>query len=97
MVYLEPTKSRVVVRPIKADTETPGGIILPDRAQKQQTNIGTIVSIPGSDEAHDDHRMGLGAVVVFADYAGVAVEFENEALMILDVKDILAVVLQEGD
>ena len=92
---LNPLHDRVVVKRIGADTQTAGGIIIPDNVaekpdqgivlaigQGRRTSEGTLV--PVSLKENDK--------VLFGKFAGQAVKIQGEELLILSEEEIYAVI-----
>ena len=92
---LKPLGDRVVVRPTPREEMTRSGIVLPDTA-KERPQEGTIVSVgPGrtlDDGSREAIEVSPGQRVLFQKYAGTEFKLEDEELLILSQKDILAVV-----
>jgi chaperonin GroES len=92
---LVPLGDRVVVKPTPREEMTKSGIVLPDTA-KEKPQEGTILSIgpgrildDGSREAMDVKK---GQKVLYAKYAGTEFKVDEEDLLIVSQKDILAIV-----
>jgi chaperonin GroES len=92
---LRPLGDRVVVRPIPGEEMTRSGIVIPDSA-KEKPQEGTIIAVgPGRllDTGKREHMdLGKGDKVLYAKYAGTEFKIDDEDLMIISHKDILAVV-----
>ena len=74
---------------------TKSGIVLPDTA-KERPQEGTVLAIgpgrtldDGSSEAMD---VEVGQKILFQKYAGTEFKLEEEELLILSQKDVLAVI-----
>ena len=94
-VQLRPLADRVVVRPSLREEMTKSGIVLPDTA-KEKPQRGTVVAAGEGRRGDDGERIPLdvkvGDEVLFAKYAGSEFKLDDEELLILAEKDILAVV-----
>ncbi len=92
---LKPLGDRVVVRPTPREEMTRSGIVLPDTA-KERPQEGTIVSVgPGrtlEDGTREPIEVSPGQRILFQKYAGTEFKLEDEELLILSQKDILAVI-----
>jgi len=92
---LKPLGDRVVVRPTVREETTRGGIVLPDTA-KEKPQEGRVIAVGQGRVLDNGQRVAPevqeGALVLFAKYAGTEVKVENEELLILSEKDILAIV-----
>ena len=92
---LRPLGDRVVIQPTPREEMTKSGIVLPDTA-KEKPQEGLIVAIgPGAfDDAGKRLTMDVkvGDKVLYAKYAGTEFKVDDEELLIVSQKDILAVV-----
>ena len=92
---LQPLGDRVVVKPTPREEMTKSGIVLPDTA-KEKPQEGTILAIgPGAFD-NDGKRIAMdvsvGQKVLYGKYAGTEFKLDDDELLILSEKDILAVV-----
>jgi chaperonin GroES len=94
-ITLKPLGDRVVVKPQGREETTKSGIVLPDTA-KEKPQRGTIIAAGEGRRDDDGDRIPLdvkvGDVVLFAKYAGTEFKLEDQDLLILSEKDILAVI-----
>ena len=92
---LRPLADKLVIRPAGREETTRGGIIVPDTA-KEKPQRGTIVAAGEGRKDDDGDRISLdvkvGDNVLFAKYAGTEFKLDDEDLIILSEKDILAVI-----
>ena len=92
---LRPLGDRVVVKPAAREEATKSGIALPDTA-KEKPQRGTVVAAGPGRRGDDGDRIAMdvavGDGVLFARYAGTEFRHEEEDLLILSEKDLLAVV-----
>ena len=91
-----PLGDRVVVRRIKEDTKTAGGIIIPETAQEKPQE-GEIISVgPGAIDEKSGKRTPLevkaGDIVLFGKWSGTEVKIDGEELLIMKESDILGIV-----
>src|SRR5215510_12703979 len=89
-----PLGDRVVVRRVKEDTKTAGGIIIPETAQEKPQE-GEVISVgPG---ALDDSgkrvapEVKAGDFVLFGKWSGTEVKLDGEELLIMKESDIMGV------
>jgi chaperonin GroES len=91
---LKPLGDRIVVKPTPREEMTKSGIVLPDTA-KERPQEGTILSVgPGrtlDDGKREPMEVSKGEKVLFQKYAGTEFKLDDEDLLILSQKDILAV------
>ena len=92
---LTPLGDRVVVKPMAREEMTSSGIFLPDTA-KEKPQRGTIIAVGKGriNEKGDRVEMDVktGDSVLFAKYAGTEFKLDDDELLILSEKDILAVI-----
>ena len=92
---LQPLGDRVVVRPTPREDMTKSGIVLPDTA-KEKPQEGEIIAVGPGRILDDGKREAMdvkeGQKVLYAKYAGTEFKIDDEELLIVSQKDILAVV-----
>jgi len=90
---LEPLGDRIVVKPLKREETTKGGIILPDTA-KEKPQEGEVIAVGPGRLADDGTRIEMevkkGDKVMYAKYAGTEIKLDDEELLILRESDVLA-------
>ena len=92
---LQPLGDRVVVKPTPREEMTKSGIVLPDTA-KEKPQEGTILAVgPGAFD-NDGKRISMdvevGQKVLYGKYAGTEFKLDDDELLIVSQKDILAIV-----
>jgi len=89
-----PLTDNVVVRRLTAETQTAGGILLPDAAQEKPTQ-GRVLSVGGGQVASSGKLIPMqvsdGDRVLFSSYAGTEIEVDGETLLIMRESEILGV------
>ena len=94
-MHFRPLHDRVLVRRIDAEEKTKGGIIIPDTA-KEKPQEGKVISAgPGRvDDKGTRVPMDVkeGDVVIFSKYGGTEVKYDGQEYLLLNARDILAVV-----
>jgi chaperonin GroES len=92
---LKPLGDRMVVKPTPRDEMTKSGIVLPDTA-KERPQEGTILAVgPGrtlDDGKREPIEVSVGQKILFQKYAGTEFKLDDDELLILSQKDILAVI-----
>jgi chaperonin GroES len=92
---LKPLGDRVVVKPTPREEMTKSGIVLPDTA-KEKPQEGTILAVgPGrilDDGKRESMDVKAGDKVLYGKYAGTEFKVEDDELLIVSQKDILAIV-----
>src|SRR2546427_155075 len=94
-VVLKPLEDRIVVRPLEAEQTTASGLVIPDTA-KEKPQEGKVISAgPGRvDDKGTRVPMDVkeGDVVIFSKYGGTEVKYDGQEYLLLNARDILAVV-----
>jgi chaperonin GroES len=90
-----PLHDRVLVRRIKEEEKTSGGIIIPDTA-KEKPQKGQIVAA-GPGKRNEEGKLQTldvkkGDKVLFSKYAGTEIKVEGEELLIMREDDIMGVI-----
>lgn len=93
-VNLKPLGDRLVIKPASREEMTASGIVLPDTA-KEKPQRGTVVAAGEGRRDDDGDRIPMdvkvGDEVLFAKYAGTEFKLDDQDLLILAEKDVLAV------
>jgi len=90
-----PLHDRVVVRRLKQDEKTAGGIIIPDTAQEKPMEGEIIAAGPGA--RNEDGKLvpldvKVGDRVLFGKWSGTEVKIDGEELMIMKESDIMGII-----
>lgn len=92
----QPLGDRVLVKPIKEDQQSVGGIIIPDSAKEkpQQGNVEAI-GTGGKDSNGNDivFNVKAGDTVLLPKYGGTEIKLDGETFQILRQDDILGVLV----
>ena len=92
-----PLHDRVVVRRLKQEETTAGGIIIPDSA-KEKPQEGEVVAVgPGVRDQHGKLQpldLKAGDRVLFGKWSGTEVKIGGEELMIMNESDAMGVVIE---
>jgi chaperonin GroES len=90
----KPLHDRVLVRRVKSDEKTKGGLIIPDTA-KEKPAEGEIVSV-GAGARKDSGELiapsvKAGDKILFGKWSGTEVTLDGEELLIMKESDILGI------
>ncbi len=90
-----PLGDRVVVRRVKEEQKTAGGIIIPETAQEKPQE-GEVISVgPGAINEKTGARtpceVKAGEFVLFGKWSGTEVKVDGEDLLIMKESDIMGV------
>ena len=92
---IKPLEDRVLVLPLEAETTTASGLVIPDTAKEKPQEGRVIAAGPGRvDDKGVRVPMDVseGDVVIFSKYGGTEVKYNGEDYLLLNARDILAVV-----
>ena len=95
MTKFRPLGDRVVVRRVKEDQKTPGGIIIPDTVAEKPQEGEVISAGPGALDQNGKlipTSVKAGEIVLFGKWSGTEVKIDNEDLLIMKESDILGVI-----
>ena len=92
---VKPLHDRMIVKRLAEESETKGGIIIPDTA-KEKPQQGKVMAV-GSGKREDGKVFTLdvkaGDTVLFAKYTGAEIELDGEEHLILREDDVLGIVV----
>jgi len=90
-----PLHDRVLVKRVKEEEKTRGGIIIPDTAQEKPQE-GEVVAVGPGARDEDGERIELdvkvGDRILFGKWSGTEVKVDGEDLLIMKESDILGVI-----
>ncbi|NLW41557.1 MAG: co-chaperone GroES [Tissierellia bacterium] len=90
---LKPIGDKIIVKKVKPEERTVGGIVLPDSA-KEAPQYAIVVSI-GPDILADEKKkdqVNVGDKVVYTKYSGTEIKVDDEEMIICKLADLLAIV-----
>ena len=92
---LKPMGDRVVVKPKGREETTKSGIVLPDTASEKPQQ-GEVIAVGPGRVLDNGNRAELdvkvGDLVLFAKYSGTEFKLDNDDLLVLSERDVLAVI-----
>ena len=93
---LQPLEDRIIVRPGEAEETTVSGLVIPDTA-KEKPQQGEVLAVgPGRRSEQTGEIIPLdvkvGDTVVYSKHGGTEITDGGEDLLILNGRDVLAVV-----
>jgi len=92
---LKPMGDRVVVKPKGREETTKSGIVLPDTATEKPQQGEVIAVGPGrvlDNGKRADLDVKVGDLVLFAKYSGTEFKLDDDDLLVLSERDVLAVI-----
>jgi chaperonin GroES len=94
MAKIRPLQDRVIVKRVKEEEKTKGGIIIPDSAKEKPVE-GEVLAV-GNGKVQDDGKVRAldvkpGDRILFGKYSGTEIKIDGEEHLILREDDILGV------
>ncbi|MBC2697090.1 MAG: co-chaperone GroES [ANME-2 cluster archaeon] len=85
---IKPIGERVLIKPMKEEEKTAGGIYIPETA-KEQKKQGVVVEIGTAD---DDKELPVqkGDLIIYTGYSTEDLEIDGEEYLIINISDIIA-------
>ena len=94
-VTIKPPEGPILVQPLEAEQTTASGLVIPDTAKEKPQEGKVVATGPGRID-DNGNRVPLdvaeGDVVIFSKYGGTEVKYEGKEYLLLNARDILAVV-----
>ena len=94
-VNIKPLEDRIVVKTLDAEQTTASGLVIPDTA-KEKPQEGEVLSVGPGRIDDNGNRVPLdvaeGDIVIFSKYGGTEVKYNGQEYLLLNARDILAVV-----
>jgi chaperonin GroES len=95
MTKIRPLGDRILVKRIKEEEKTKGGIIIPDTA-KEKPQEGKVVAV-GKGKLNEEGKViplevKAGDKILFGKYSGSEIKLEGEEHLILREDDILGII-----
>jgi len=91
---VKPLGDRIVIKALSREETTASGIVLPDTA-KEKPQEGEVLAVgPGRTDDNGKRislEVSVGNKVLFAKYAGTEVKVDDEELLIISERDLLAI------
>lgn len=84
---IKPLGKRVLIREVQQEEVTKSGIVLPGTAAKEKPITGEVLSV-GSEVT----ELKIGDNVIYEKYTGTEIKDNENTLLLLEIKNILAIV-----
>ena len=92
---IKPLFDNILIRPLEAESKTASGIILPDNA-KEKPQMGEIIAVGEGKVTPKGEKelivVKVGQKVMYKKWGGNEVKINGEELILVEQKDILAIV-----
>ncbi len=95
MASFRPLHDRVLVRRVKEEEKTRGGIIIPETAQEKPQEGEVIAVGPGARDEDGEYikpDVQVGDRILFGKWSGTEVKVDGEELLIMKESDIMGVI-----
>ena len=93
---IQPLEDRIVVRPNESEETTASGLVIPDTAKEKPQQGEVLAAGPGKRSEQTGEvipsDVKVGDTVVYSKYGGTEITIEGEDLLILNARDVLAIV-----
>ena len=94
---IRPLQDRLIVKRVKEEEKTKGGIIIPDTANEKPVE-GEVIAVGNGNVPEDGKVRPLdvkaGDRVLFSKYAGTEIKIEGEEHLMMREEDILGVIVK---
>ena len=87
---IKPIGERVLIKPVKAEEKTSAGIYIPEEAKEEKKEA--VVKAVGTLKDGKEIPLKEGDTILYGGYSSDEFEINNEKYLIIDFKDILAVI-----
>jgi chaperonin GroES len=92
---IRPLHDRILVKRVKEEEKTKGGIIIPDTAKEKPVE-GKVVAVGNGKVLENGEQRKLevkkGDRILFGKYSGTEVKLDGDELLILREDDVLAII-----
>ena len=93
---LKPLDDRIVVKANEAEERTASGLVIPDTA-KEKPQQGEVLAVGPGKRAESTGELivldvKVGDTVVYSKYGGTEITIDGDDLLILQARDVLAIV-----
>mgnify|MGYP001187911960 CR=1 FL=1 len=88
---IQPFGKRLLIQRKKAETQSAGGILMPEQVVNKKFNEGTVIA------AADDCKISVGDYVMFGEYTGHEVSQSGEQYLLILEEDVLCLDVEEDN
>lgn len=93
---LAPTAGYLIIEPLVSQEKTAGGIYLPDNANSEKPQQGTVLAVGGDEITDSGNKKAtpakVGDKVIYKKWGGNEVKVEGKEYLFVKFEDILAVI-----
>ena len=95
-MQIKPLSDKVVIKPQAKEEVTASGILLPDTADKDRPEQGTVVAVgPGKlldNGQRSSMNVKVGDIILFKQYSPDEFKINGEELLVLSESDIIGII-----
>ena len=92
---IKPLSDHVLLEPLKEEQKTKTGILLPETAEQERSEQGTVIAVGPGKKGKDGSIIPLdvkvGDLVLFTKYGPNEIKIDGKDYLIAEAKDILAI------
>jgi chaperonin GroES len=93
---IQPLADKVLIKPTPKEEVTASGIVLPDTVSKERPQMGEVLAVGDGAVTPEGKviapKVKVGQKVYFTKYGPTEIKVGNEELLIVEEKDILAII-----
>lgn len=89
---ITPMQGRILVKEIKPEEKTKGGLILPKSAQERSLMKALVITCGAPSPEYDCSLITEGSTVLFVEYAAAEVELEGEEYRFVRYEDVIGTI-----
>ena len=96
-VSIKPLEDRIVIQQVEAEQVTSSGLVIPDTAKEKPQEGKVVAAGPGRVDdkgVRVPMDVQVDDVVIFSKYGGTEVRYNGKDYLLLNARDILAVVVK---
>ena len=96
---IQPLADHIVIEPLPIEEKTKSGILLPETAEKERPEQGTVIAV-GPGKQTDEGKVipiqvKVGDVVLFTKYAPNEIKVDDKEYLVIKQEDILGIITQD--
>lgn len=92
MTKIEPLGFYALIKPLRVEEKTAGGVYLPDSIKEKEQHAMARGEIVGVGEGAPSLAKYVGRIALFGRYAGVTIEESGEEYRLIDAQDVRGVI-----
>jgi chaperonin GroES len=94
-MHIRPLHDKVLIKRLEEERKTPGGIVIPDSANKEKPSRGKVLAI-GKGQILENGQVRplevkVGDIVLIGKYSGTEVKVDGEEMVVMREAEIMAI------